>query len=508
VKTRKTTEKKQSRKGKSTSSEGARNSRKVAKKTAIPTASPAATSAGGLPLEGCEGFEEFRDIVRQPVLQGLWPGETALVFVDGRLRLIDEAGYADVEKKIPMASSSLVRLYSMTKCVVAAAVLQLVDDGLLCLDDELADYLPCFQAPKVLIEKKDGWPEEGRTEPARREITLRHLLTHTSGISGGAAPGIDAIRRWNRRERAWIDVYKPLVKEVDAGQHTLKTFVEELALLPLWNHPGEHYSYGYSYDVLGYIIESKTGKDLATYLKEHIFEPLDMTSTGFDLTSMAASNPSLREEKKSSASRGGASQFRRLSVLYRRTKSSRYGADGKTSKLARIDPVGIGDESKWTKVGIPSAGGCVSSFAGGLLSTADDYAKFLLAVVSGGAHPSSGKRILSEEMAAEMLADQTAKLGSQVATACPYGDRALGLSCLGEVQRAGAPSTGGWFDGVQGVRLWGGAANTAFKFDRNNGKPILILIMSQVVPQDSGTTATALLRAVRAATQSVGAEQS
>jgi len=452
-------------------------------------------------------LEGLRDIVRQPVHQGLWPGEAALVFVDGRLRLIDEAGYADVEKEIPMSSSSLVRLYSMTKCVVAAAVLQLVDDGFLSLDDKLHEHLPWFRSPRVLIEKKDGWPEEGRTEPANKDITLRHLLTHTSGISGGAAPGIDAIRRWNRRERAWIDVYKPLVKEVDSGQHSLKSFVEELSHLPLWNHPGEHYSYGYSYDVLGYIIEVKTGKDLATYLRERIFEPLDMNSTGFDLTSIAASNPSLREElDKSSTSRSG-SKCTRLSVLYRRTKSSRYGADGKTSQLVRIDPVGVSDNSKWTQVDIPSAGGCVSSFAGGLLSTADDYAKFLLTVVSGGAHPATGKRILSESMAAEMLADQTAKIGRQVpATACPYGDRALGLSCLGEVQRAGAPSTGGWFDGVQGVRLWGGAANTAFKFDYNNGRPILIIIMSQVVPQDSGTTATALLRAVRAAMPSVVAE--
>jgi len=126
-----------------------------------------------------------------------------------------------------------------------------------------------------------------------------------------------------------------------------------------------------------------------------------------------------------------------------------------------------------------------------LLSTLDDYAKFLLAVLSGGAHPTSGQRILSSEMATEMLADQTAKLQGAPASASPYGNRALGLSCLG--------STGGWFDGVEGVRLWGGAANTAFKFDPNGGRPVLVLIMSQVVPQDSGETATALLHAAREA---------
>eukprot|EP00930_Biecheleria_cincta_P091523 TRINITY_DN8110_c0_g1_i1.p1 TRINITY_DN8110_c0_g1~~TRINITY_DN8110_c0_g1_i1.p1 ORF type:complete len:528 (+),score=87.35 TRINITY_DN8110_c0_g1_i1:81-1664(+) len=462
---------------------------------------PSPASVGGLPVEESSHFTQLSDVVREPVRQGLWPGAAAAVVVDGHVRLVEEVGFADMERRVPMSTSSLVRLYSMTKCIVAAAVLQLVDEGLLGLDDNLSKHLPAFRSPCVVVEKADGWPEDRphkkKTEPAKRPITLRHLLTHTSGISGGAAPGIEAIRRYNRREHAWVDIYKPLISKIDSGQITsLSAWVEQLAKLPLWNHPGEHYSYGYSYDVLGHLIELKTGKHLALYLQERIFVPLGMLSTGFDLLSVADSADDAPSESTTS----------RLTALYRRTKASNFGADGKTFKLVRVDPQ-TGKPSQWSKqCQVPSAGGCVSSFAGGLLSSLDDYAKFLLAVVSGGAHPSSGVRILSERMAAEMLADQTAKLrGSSerkgpAATpdsASPYGNQKLGLSCLGEVQRPGAPSTGGWFDGVAGVRLWGGAANTAFKFDPNRGRPILVIVMSQVVPQDSGITATALLEGAR-----------
>ncbi|CAE8632904.1 unnamed protein product [Polarella glacialis] len=460
---------------------------------------------GGLPLEPLsETFESLRNIVHEPVDQGLLPGVAALVVANGRLRFMEEAGFADVEGSVPMTSTSLVRLYSMTKCVVVAALMQLVDERLLGLEDLLADHLPAFRGVRVIVEKDDGWPLEGRTQPAKRPITIRHLLTHTSGISGGAAPGIDALRRWNKRERAWIDVYKPLTHRVDCDLvPDLASWIQELAELPLWNHPGEHYSYGYGYDVLGHLIELKRGKALADCLREFIFEPLDMCSTAFDLHRIARTpsegNASSRRCTGKTPAVPAAAR-RRLAVLYRRTKSSRYGADGKHSQLARVDPERPGAASRWEKpCRIPSAGGCVSSFAGGLLSTLDDYAKFLLAVLSGGAHPTSGQRILSSEMATEMLADQTAKLQGAPASASPYGNRALGLSCLGEFQRAGAPSTGGWFDGVEGVRLWGGAANTAFKFDPNGGRPVLVLIMSQVVPQDSGETATALLHAAREA---------
>merc|ERR1719277_1198132 len=102
-----------------------------------------------------------------------------------------------------MTSRSVVRLYSMTKSFVAAAVLQLVDDGLLGLDDRLADHVPAYRSMRVAIEGKDGLPVPGETVPARTAITIRHLLTHTSGISGHFGKELDGPLVRGPIEKAW-----------------------------------------------------------------------------------------------------------------------------------------------------------------------------------------------------------------------------------------------------------------------------------------------------------------
>jgi len=236
-------------------------------------------------------------------------------------------------------------------------------------------------------------------------------------------------------------------------------------------------------------VELKSGKPLAKYLSENIFNPLGMQDTTFDL-------------------HGNSQRARaqRLAVLYRHTKSAVFGSDGRHAKLVRVDPVRPRGQTLWAqKCGLPSGGGALSSLEGGLLSTLDDYSKFLLAVTSGGAHPASGVRILSRKMAGEMLSDQTAKLQPRAGkNASPYDDRGLGLSCLGELQRHGCPTFGEWFDGVPGVRLWGGAGSTAFKYDPNNGKPILAVLMTQAFPQDDGQTISNALRGAREAIKEEG----
>merc|ERR1712183_397335 len=132
------------------------------------------------------------------------------------------------------------------------------------------------------------------------------------------------------------------------------------------------------------------------------------------------------------------------------------------------------------------------------MGTLEDYCRFLLAVLSDGAHPVSGARILSPAAAKMMLADQTALLQPRApAAASPYENRGLGLSCLGELQRRGCPTFGQWFDGVEGVRLWGGAASTCFKYDPNNGRPILAIVLTQAFPQDDGRTIKEAVTATR-----------
>lgn len=404
--------------------------------------------------------------------------------------MIEERGYADVEAKIPMNRKSIVRIYSMSKCVVAAAVLQLAEEGHLTLDDELSKHIPAFENPKVLAERSDGMPDFGRLVPSRRPITIRHLLTHTSGISCGLAPVLDGPRIRSARERAWANIYTPLVDRVDRNEFKcLADWVQELANVPLVSHPGQHYGYGYSYDVLGHLIELKSGKQLETYLRDHILGPLGMSDTGFSLTR--------------------ASKARRLSVLYRYTKSLRWGGTGTNFRLVRVDPPQRGMKSRWLgRCCLPSAGGGLSSLEGGLLSTLDDYAKFLLAVIHGGQHPISGVRILSKASAGLMTTDLIDQLHSPggrgpPSSARPYDSLGIGLSCIGEVQRRGAPKDQ-WFDGVEGVRQWGGAASCAFKYDPNHGRPILAMLVTQALPQDDGATITHFVHGIRQVMQADG----
>mmetsp|Transcript_129118 Transcript_129118/g.248834 ORF Transcript_129118/g.248834 Transcript_129118/m.248834 type:complete len:489 (+) Transcript_129118:63-1529(+) len=453
-----------------------------------PSGHRTASSVAGVPLETCAdaAFEQLRPGLHRLVERGVWPGVAACAFVDGKLRLLDEFGHADLESGQPMTSRSLVRLYSMTKCIVAAAVLQLVDSRKLGLDDRLSDHIPGFGKMYVIPEGEDGLPDEAHLEPACRPITIRHLLTHTSGISCGPAVGIDGPKKRNARELAWLGIYNEVVGTADRGEfRNLGAWVSEIAKLPLWNHPGDHYGYGYGYDILGHLVELKTGQQLAKYLRQHIFEPLGMRSTRFDLAGVSP-----------------ASHLRRhLTVLYRHTKSAKWGSDGKRRSLVRVDPPRRGAASRWSvSCKLPSGGGSLTHLEGGLLSTLDDYSRFLLAVTSGGAHPATGVRVLSKKMAEMMFADQTACLRPRRgAVQSPYDSNGLGLCCLGELLRRNAPCDEKWFDGVAGVRQWGGAASTAFKYDPNNGRPILLIVMTQAFPQDDGFTITEAMQLARKA---------
>eukprot|EP00927_Polykrikos_kofoidii_P049748 TRINITY_DN43769_c0_g1_i1.p1 TRINITY_DN43769_c0_g1~~TRINITY_DN43769_c0_g1_i1.p1 ORF type:complete len:525 (-),score=64.95 TRINITY_DN43769_c0_g1_i1:185-1657(-) len=446
-------------------------------------------TVGGVRLAGkaCSApFEKLRPGIRRLVERGRWPGVAACVFVNGELRLLEEAGFADIEAQQPMTSKSMVRLYSMTKTFVAACVLQLVDDRKLGLDDKLSDHIPAFANMLVMEEGDDGMPIPSKLEPADKPITIRHLLTHTSGIAGHYSRDIDGPKKRNAREMAWANLYSDIVQKVESGEiRSLGQWADEIARIPLWSHPGCHYCYGYGYDLLGFLVELKSGKRLAAYMRERIFKPLGMHDTRWDLGGSGPKSPSARK----------------LSVLYRCTKSRKYGSDGRQLRLVRLDPSRPGGPSRWTApCALPSGGGSLKHLEGGLLSTLDDCARFMLAISSGGAHPATGRRILSPCMAAEMMADQTQKLSPPApATASPYHNLGIGLACLGELLREKPPSDKTWFDGVPGVLQWGGAGSTAVKLDPNGGQPILALLMTQAFPQDDGITVTNLLRQARRA---------
>jgi len=375
-----------------------------------------------------------------------------------------------------MNADTLVRLYSMTKAFIGVGILRLSERGLLRLDDPVFKHLPepvaaRFREPRVATEKEE------ETEPAKGPITIRQLLTHTSGMGSDIAPGLDALTRKRGR---WERMYEDLTSAVDEGRiHTLSGFVEALSELPLWQHPGREFYYSYGYDVLGYLLEQKSGLSLDAFLRREVFKPLGMRDTGFSVPQASAS---------------------RLARLYRHTKARRFGADGSRPELRPVDSRFV--EGRHCTV--LSGGGCVSSRDGGLTSTLRDYSKFLVAVFNQGVVPGSRKRLFSPASAELMLQNHCAAVGGLRRNGQPrifaHNRKGVGLNLMGEVQLEGCEADKNclWFDGVPGLVQWGGAATTFYKYQRVNGRPLLLIMFAQVLPQDDGRACSAAFLRMRA----------
>jgi CubicO group peptidase (beta-lactamase class C family) len=197
---------------------------------------------------------------------GKLPGTFVRIIKDGKVVYNDIYGMIDVTNNKPTQENSLYRIFSMTKPITAVAIMTLYDQGKLQLDDKVSKYLPEFSHTKV-YKKVDG---KHNTEPQNNEMTIRHLLTHTSGIPYG----------W---ERSYTDsIYA-------ARQHmmqdwSLAEMTKDLSTIPLKFQPGTKYSYGMGIDVAGYIVEVISGKTLDAYFKSAIFDPLKMDDTAFYLS--------------------------------------------------------------------------------------------------------------------------------------------------------------------------------------------------------------------------------
>lgn len=176
------------------------------------------------------------------------------------------AGFADREQGVPLREDHLFRAFSNTKLVTSCAVLLLVEEGRLGLDDPVERYLPALADRRVL---RPGAQSIADTEPARSPITVRQLLTHTSGLSYGIFdPGSPMFKAYTEAR-------------VMSPETTTAQMVQALAPLPLSYHPGEGWEYSVATDVLGRLVEVLSGQDLGTFLRERIFEPLGMRDTGF-----------------------------------------------------------------------------------------------------------------------------------------------------------------------------------------------------------------------------------
>jgi len=211
-------------------------------------------------------FSAVHQSLQSYVDRDILAGVSSAVLVGRELVDLHTAGWADKENQIPLRADHLFRVFSNSKLVTSCAVLLLMEDGGLGLDDPIESYLPQLGRRRVL---KPGATTLDDTEPAASSITIRHLLSHSSGLGYGFLnPGSIFDNAYNER------------KVMNAAQ-TLDEMVEVLAELPLSFHPGSRWEYSVATDVLGRLVEVVSGRRFGDFLEERIFNPLGMADTGF-----------------------------------------------------------------------------------------------------------------------------------------------------------------------------------------------------------------------------------
>ena len=306
--------------------------------------------------------------IQDNVNKGFIPGGVFLVARDNQIVYNKSFGFRSTDKKVPYKKDDIFRICSMTKAITSVAIMQLYEEGKLGLDDAVQDYIPAFKKTQVLdtFNEKDS---TYTTVPVKSPITLRQLLTHTSGITyGGFNPGkIMAV--YQKNDMLSVGLSHP--------SWTTEEFINRLAAVPLAFQPGDYFMYGLNMDVLGRVIEVISGEKLSDYFRKHIFEPLGMKDTYFYLP----------KEKQS-----------RLVPIYG------YDANNNFQMLTTDALVSNPDYPKSTDIGHYAGGG-------GLSSTAMDYAIFIQSLLNDGVY--SGKRILGRKTIEVMTADQMISLNQQ-----------------------------------------------------------------------------------------------
>jgi CubicO group peptidase (beta-lactamase class C family) len=209
--------------------------------------------------------------LKRIVDQGKVAGAGGMIIRRGAEAFQGSAGYLDLEKKLPMKNDSIYRIYSMSKTFTIVAAMSLYEKALFRLHEPIADFISAFKDAKVAEADERGMI---RLVPAKRPITFEHLFTMTSGIPYPGEESYSARIMGELNDKSFRDLSRG--KPWNTGRK-----IEEAAKVPLCFHPGEHWMYGFSHDVLGRLIEVISGKTLGAYLKETIFDPLGLKDTAF-----------------------------------------------------------------------------------------------------------------------------------------------------------------------------------------------------------------------------------
>lgn len=374
-----------------------------------------------------QGFSEERlarvdRLLESYVNDGRIAGVVALVLRDGKPVYERAIGWADKEGGVRMNMDTQFRIASQTKALTSVAVLQLMEQGKLTVNDRAGQWIPTFEKTTVAVVKDGGGVD---IVPAKRPILIKDLLTHTAGVDYGTSAGVSALYQAQGLGPAaghgWYFADK---------DEPICVSMEKLGRLPFVAQPGTAFVYGYNTDILGCIVEKASGMPLDQFIREHITGPLGMKDTHFFVP------PAERA---------------RLAVV--------YGSD-KDGKAVRQDESAKGQGAYVV--------GPRKSFAGGagLVSTARDYATFLEALRNGGA---LGKaRILSPHAVMLMTTDQLpAEARNGKSFAFGYGfevHERYGVS--------GMQSVGSWG--------WGGAYGTYYRVDPM--ERLTTVLMIQLMP--------------------------
>ncbi len=295
--------------------------------------------------------EKLSGCLRQAVENHEAAGVSLLIIRDGKELCHVREGYADIASGKLLRRDSIFRLYSQTKPITAAATMILADRGIIDLMDPVEKYLPGFANPRVVHA-------DGTVRPAVRGPWIIELLSMTSGL---CYPDVDPAGQYAAR------IFEEDQRQIaDGGGMSTLEFCNRLGSEPLAFEPGTHWRYGTSADILGAVIEAATGRRFGDFLREELFEPLDMKDTAFQVP-----------EKKRD----------RLVTCYRRV------------------PGGLEEfSSLHLAVGRYDLDPAFESGGAGLVSTLDDYAAFARMLMNGG--ETDGKRILSEAAVRFMTAPQ------------------------------------------------------------------------------------------------------
>ncbi|MGW4546119.1 serine hydrolase domain-containing protein [Streptomyces violaceorubidus] len=374
--------------------------------------------------------------------EGRLPGFLVALARGGRVAHLTVHGLRDVAAGLPVTADTLWRIYSMTKPVTSVAVLTLVEEGLLALEDPVARHLPAFAEPRVYVS---GSGEDVVTRPAAGPVRVRHLMTHTAGLTFGfyRTHPVDALYR-----AAGVE------SSVRPGADLAET-VDLYASLPLQFEPGTQWNYSVASNVLGRLVEVVSGQPLDVFCAERIFGPLGMTDTGFHVTDAQAG---------------------RLAELYGETE------DGGIAPVA----------------GLPLRGRPrFLSGSGGLVSSAYDVHRFAELLRRRGTL--DGVRLLAPATVDLMTRDHLPdgadlrSFGSRPAHDQPGNDGVgfgLGVSVVTDPSRTRSPSGLGTYG-------WSGVATTTFWVDP--GRDLTVQFMTQVRPRSSHTVYPDLKRLVHEA---------